>query len=139
MPLLDLCQWRSRPVSSSPVYRFCGVELTDPFCDELIEQRMRPQRGAQDELDVGMASIELVARGRQIPSQVNALRKEVRDHQDTSCAQFNTPAAARKQLGLGEFEKAGLDDRVSPLRRQSGCQLVQVVVGGRLAAAVGDQ
>ena len=71
--------------------------------------------------------------------KMNARRKEVRDHQHTSCAEFDTPVAAGENVGLGKLEKAGFDDRVGSLGRESGRQLVQVVVGRRLAAAVGDQ
>ena len=44
-----------------------------------------------------------------------------------------------RDVGLGQLEEAGLDDRIVPPRRDPRGQLVQVVVGRLLPAAVGDQ
>ena len=54
-----------------------------------------PRRGAQAKLDVGMPPAQLVASRRQVPSQMNAVREEVRDHQHTSCAQLQRSGLRR--------------------------------------------
>jgi hypothetical protein len=115
------------------------VQLANSLGDELVEERMRPQRGAQNEGYAGMSLVELIASRRQVPIEVHTSGKEIRDHQHTTCASLGTSVAARFQLGLGQLEKARFDDRVGSLGRDSFRQCVQIVVGGLLPTAVCDQ
>jgi hypothetical protein len=115
------------------------VELPDSLDNQLIEQWMWPQWRPQTKFDVRMTPAQFVAGRCQISPQMNPVRKKVRDHQNTSCAELYAAIATCFQRGLGKLEKARFDDRISPLPSQSGRQLVQIVVSTLLATAVCNQ
>jgi hypothetical protein len=115
------------------------IQRANSHGDQIIKQRVRPQGRAEPELNIRVASGQLVTRTGQIALQMHPRRKEIRDHQHTTCAALDAPVSPGRQVGLGELEEAALDNRVGSGSCDSGRELVQVVIGTLLAAAVSDQ
>ena len=78
-----------------------------------------PSARAEPELDPRVAPPQVVARGGQVAEQVDARREEVGDHQDPGRPPGHAPVAPGRDVGLGQFEEARLDDRVIAPRRRA--------------------
>ncbi len=100
---------------------------------------MRSQRRAEPELDTGVAPAQLLPGPRQVPEQVDTGGEKVRNHQDTRRTAGRAPASPGGNVGLGQLEEAGLDDRMLALRGKSRGHRVQVVIGRLVPATVGDE
>ena len=95
---------------------------------QLVEQGVGTERRTKPELDPRMKPAQAVSRGGQVAEQVDARGEEIGDHQDPGCSPGHAPASSGRDVGIGQLEEAGLDDRISPGPRPGG-QVVQVVVG----------
>lgn len=100
---------------------------------------MRPESGAQAELDVRMTKPELIASRGQVADEVDSLREEIGDHQDPRRSARDAAFPSAWDIGLGQLEEARLHDRIIPTAREPIRQLVEVIVRGCMAAAVRDQ
>ncbi len=100
---------------------------------------MRPQRRAEPELDTGVAPAQFLPGPRQVPEQVDTSGEKVRNHQDARRTAGRAPASPGGDVGLGQLEEAGLDDRMLAPRRKSRGHRVQVVIGRLVPAAVSDE
>src|SRR5262245_18362898 len=86
-----------------------------------------------------MLAAELVPRGCEVSKQVDAGRQEVRNHQHARGPADHASAPSCGNIGLHELKEAGFDDRMLTLGGNPRGQLVQVVVGRLMTAAVGDE
>jgi hypothetical protein len=116
-----------------------GGELADALREQLIQEGMGSQWRAESKIDGRVAILESVAGRREIALQMDSCRQEVRDHQDASCAPSNASLRPLIDIRGRELQKARLDDReVAPIAQPRG-DLVEVVVGRGMAAAMGNQ
>jgi hypothetical protein len=100
---------------------------------------MRPERRTQAELDAGVPGLEFVPGGCEVAAEVYACGEEVGDHHHARGSLGDATVAAGRDIGLGQFEEGRDHNRVFARHRQSAGQGAQVVIGRRLAAAVGDE
>ena len=99
---------------------------------------MRPERRAQEELDAGVAGLELVPGGREVAAEVDARGEEIGDHQHARGPPGDATLAAGRDIGLGQLEEAGHDDRVldrAARRAASSCRSA-LADGSRLPWAI---
>jgi hypothetical protein len=113
--------------------------LADALGDQLLQKRVRAEWLTEPELDSGVTLPQPVPRGRQVAPEMDTRGEEVRDHQDTSCASGDAAVSALIDVGVGELQETRFDDRIAGARGEPLGDLVQVAVGGRVAAPVSDQ
>ncbi len=113
-------------------------ELIDPGADETVEQRVGSERTPKSKFDKGICLGEPVARCGEVAQQVDAGGEKIGDHEDACRAALDAACAAVLDIGFGEFEEGGFEDGVGLSVGESGDELMQVVVGGGVPAAVRD-
>lgn len=114
--------------------------FVDAFEDQVIQQRVRPERRAEAEFNAGKPRGELGAGGGEVTVKVDARREEIGQHHDAIGPEFDAVRAALGDVRLGQFQERRLDDPI-PIEtgRDPPSQREEVRVRLRAAAAVRDQ
>lgn len=100
---------------------------------------MGAQGRAQPKVGIRMALLQAVSGRCEISEQVNPCRQKIRDHQDALGPLSHATIPPLPDIGFRQFEETGLDDRIRPSFPKTRGELVQIVIGRRMPAAMGDQ
>lgn len=114
-------------------------KLLRPGQDELVEQGVWSQGLPELDLDAWVFGPQGIARGGQVAEQMHPGREEVGNHQEARRPSPNTTIPTESNVGLGKFEKRGLDNRVFLTLGETLGHTEQVVVGGLVPTSMGDQ
>ena len=99
---------------------------------------MSAERLRQAELDAGKPGRQPIPRRRQVAAHVDAGRKEIRQQHHAPGAPRHASRPAFVDIRLRQLQKGRLHQRMAA-PHQLLDDVMQVVVGFRLSAAVGDQ
>ncbi len=119
--------------------RLVAFDLADAGEHELVQERVRTERSSQAELHARVALLELVACQSEIALNVHTRRQEVRDQEHASRTPGHAPECTGGNVRLSQLEETPFNDGIASRGGQTRDELVKVVVGRLLAAAVCNQ